>query len=292
MRRFFITHCFLGFVVMFLIGRLPAQQASSSRDTDSTPSVSSSPAASAPSASHSVPSVSYAGSGSGSYGVSGSRDRDFYSGGSGSGGGGGYVPNYTQYINPYTSFWSYESYERANLLFHFLRYQYPGVFSTGYFSRYYNNNEPIITSQTAIAMRIPSANSRQLVTIADRLQAIRTRYASQGQADRMMQDPEVRTLIQSTKMLARQIYKYPPMEYLDVGKTNKPANLSSSKDMDSSFEQLDSLIRMLQNQFHAIWESENPSLVSVDQLSQPSPVSLAKGIEKLADRLAKTAGKS
>jgi hypothetical protein len=291
-RSFFIA----GLVLLLCSSFIPlmAQQASSSRDTGSAPSAaaSSAPAASAPSSRSSVPSASYSGNSSpGFSSMSGSRDMG-YASASGGSGGGGYTPNYSQYVNPYTSFWSYDSYSRASLLFSFLNFQYPGVFSGGYFSRFFNNNEPIITPQTALAMRIPSSNAKMLVAAADRLSAIRNQYVADGQSSRLLLDPEVKTLIQKVKFLARQIYKYPALEYVSFGKSGNLVGDDSSQNSESNMEQMDSLIRMLQNQFHEVWESENPSLVSIEQLSLPSPISLAKGIEKLANRLEKTANKS
>ncbi len=275
-------------VAVFLCNPLQAQQASSSRDTGSSASVAGSAASSVPTSSNSVPSVSSSSSSQSYSSVSGFRDNGYHPASGGSGGG-GYIPQYSQWINPYTSFWSYDSYQRATMLFSFLGNVYPGLFNRAYFTRFYNNNEPIVTPQTALVMRVPSNNASMLVSAADRLLAIKEQYVAEGKSDRLLQDPEVKTLLLQIKTLARQIYRYPAVEYMSFGKkSNNPLGSSSQENM----EQMDSLIRMLKTQFQEIWESENPSMISVEQLSGPSPISLAKGIEKLADRLGKTANKS
>ena len=265
------------------------QQVSQERDTSGSSSGSVSNPVSTPSAPQSIPQASTSGNPSYSSYNSISSSRDFQpaalsNGGASSGGYAGY-----QYINPRTSFWSYDSYYRSMQLFDFLLFNYGNAFGNRYFSRFYINNEPIVNTKVAqYAMRIPMYNAKKLLTVADQLQQIRSKYASGQKSGSLLQDPEFKSFLLQAKELARTIQKYPALEYLEVRKATDLTGKLAQKDFASCLDQMDGYIRMLQNQFSDMVDAESPALISIQQLSQPSFLSLAKGIEKLAAQLEKT----
>ena len=278
---------FFVFSVVLLSGLVISAQ---ERDTSGTSAASAPVAVQAPSAPQSIPqssgsSGSYYG---GSSNFSSSRDSSY----SPMPSGGGSLPisyGSDRFINNRTSFWSYDGYYRSMQLFDFLMFNYGSVFGNRYFSRYYTNNEPILNTKVAFyAMQIPLHNAKQMLAIANRLQEMRGKYAAQSGKGSLLQDADFKSSVQKIRQLAHLIEKYPALEYLEVRKSNNLTEKMDSKDFETCLNQMDSFIRMLQSQFQTIMESESHAMVSVEQLSQPSFISLAKGIEKLAAQLEKS----
>jgi hypothetical protein len=278
----------LGLLVALSICLSPTAQVSQDRDTSG--SVGSSAPASTPavSAPQSIPQA-YSTSNT-SYSGTYSSSRDIAASSAVSGGGS--LPatyGMERYINPRTSFWSYDGYYRSMQLFDFLMFNYRGAFGNQYFSRFYMNNEPILNTKVAhYAMQVPMYNAKKLLAIADQMQQLKSKYATGQGKTSLQQDAEFKALLQKAKELAHSIEKYPALEYLEVRKSTNLVGKSDQRDFESNLNQLDSYIRMLQSQFQEIVNSDSPAMISVEQLSQPSFISLAKGIEKLATNLEKT----
>jgi hypothetical protein len=199
--------------------------------------------------------------------------------------------NYEQYINPYTSFYDYNSYWRFTSLFGLLQRNFGYAFNDRYFSRYYMNREPILNRQTLyFSLKESAAASRQLKQAALTLQKLMVSHSGDSMA--ATRDPQWAQVTESIRNLAKQIRQDRLVEYIDVRRdipntSSLLVNLDKL-DFQEQVSRLNDLIQQLDTQLSQTWKDAQPSVVSVQSLNRPSFQSLAKGIETLAKRLEKS----
>lgn len=216
-----------------------------------------------------------------------------YSGRNYSGGGGSYIPDYSQYINNRTSFYNYNNFIRSQMLFDLLRLYYGGAFNRQYFSRYYNNNEPILNRKTVYyALQQSASRAEQLMKAAAELNALMTEASGTAMGDSAVaRDPRWNELTSRIRILAKQIKDDEFLPYVDVRKENGSTAVKTAKlDKLSYTEQANRLIALateLGNQLSGMINDPNPAVVSVNSLYRPTCESLAKEIERVAKNLEK-----
>jgi len=218
-----------------------------------------------------------------------------YSGGTGySGGGGSFIPDYSQYINDRTSFYSYNNFIRSQMLFDLLRLYYGGAFNRQYFSRYYNNNEPILNRKTVYyALQQSASRAEQLMKAAAELSDLMAETSGNAMGNSAAaRDPRWNELTARIRILAKQIKDDEFLPYVDIRKGNGATAVKTAKlDKLSYTEQANRLITLateLGNQLSGMINNPNPAVVSVNSLYQPTCESLAKEIERVAKSLEKT----
>jgi len=216
-----------------------------------------------------------------------------YSGTGYSGGGGSYVPDYSQYINDRTSFYSYNNFVRSQMLFDLLRMYYGGAFNRQYFSRYYNNNEPILNRKTLYySLQGSASRAEQLMKAAAELNSLLTEASGNAMGDSAAtRDLRWNELTMRIRVLAKQIKDDEFLPFVDVRKENGGTAVKTAKlDKLSYAEQATRLVTLateLGNQLSGMINNPNPAVVSVNSLYQPTCESLAKEIERVAKNLEK-----
>ena len=216
-----------------------------------------------------------------------------YSGTGYSGGGGSYVPDYSQYINDRTSFYNFNSFMRSQMLFDLLRLYYGGAFNRQYFSRYYNNTEPIFNRKMLYYSLQRSASlAEQLMKAATELNSLLAETSGKAMSNsEAARDPRWNELTTKIRLLAKQIKDDEFLPYVDIRKANGGTAVKTAKlDKLSQAEQASRLVTLaaeLGNQLSGMINNANPAVVSVNSLYQPTCESLAKEIERVAKNLEK-----
>lgn len=216
-----------------------------------------------------------------------------YSAAGSGGNGGSYVPNYNQFINDRTSFYSYDSYIRSQMLFDLLRLYYGSAFSSQYFSRYYMNTEPILNRKMLYySLQKSAGRAEQLQRAASELNTLLSEYyRSAAGESAAVRDPRYSELAGRIRTLARQIKDDEFLPCVDVRKGNSDASIKTTNLEKLSYtEQASRLAELgmkLGSQLSGMINDPNPAVISVNTLTQPTLESLAREIERVAKNLEK-----
>lgn len=276
-----LTACFVLLVFLPLLAQDRTQSSSAGSNRGgggSAPDVrSSTPAVSTRTTS--APSYSSAGT------ISGGAYRDF---GARTYAGGGASPVVRDTPNLRgTSFYSYSNYYYWNdFLFRLMDRFY---MDPTYFSRFYRNNEPLLTPKMQrLAVGNPLILSKRLVAAVDELYGmVEAREAGQPM-DRDLMVAKVKQI----RDLAKKIRNDDLLPYVDQ---RRDIDILKGKNVDAlgleAVEELRAMALDLNSQLANLYNSSSTATISIDSLAQPSLASLSKGIERLCKTIETSAKK-
>jgi len=199
---------------------------------------------------------------------------------SGSSGGYGWSPSYQGAV-PYnlssTSFGSYDVYYNWTSYYSFLSRNFN--MNPVYFSRFYRNTEPLITPEMLkLTLLGPLRLSSGMLDSIDELEAM-LRDVEAGKA---VDKQALMEKSRSIRALAKAIRSNRTLSYVDLRK-ERDLYQADRGDIPS----LEALSRMremavdIDRQLRNLFSQTSTSTVSVEEYSQPSLESLAKGIERI-----------
>ncbi len=177
-----------------------------------------------------------------------------------------------------TSFVSANSYYQSMDFFYWIRRNY--FLDRYYFSRFYRNTEPLITPQLArLTLRQPLALSSRLLIAVDELEAL----IRDAQAGKQVDKQQIAEKTKEVRELAKQLRQDQSLNYFDQRKDRDLLKGTRYDDLGlEAIAQLREMALDLNTQIKSLYEQSSTSTVSVDSLSQPSFMSLSKGIDKLS----------
>ncbi len=177
-----------------------------------------------------------------------------------------------------TSFVSANSYYQSMDFFYWVRRNY--FLDRYYFSRFYRNTEPLITPQLArLTLRQPLALSSRLLIAVDELEAL----IRDAQAGKQVDKQQIAEKTKEVRELAKQLRQDQSLNYFDQRKDRDLLKGTRYDDLGlEAIAQLREMALDLNTQIKSLYEQSSTSTVSVDSLSQPSFMSLSKGIDKLS----------
>lgn len=176
-----------------------------------------------------------------------------------------------------TSFYSYSNYYYWNdFLFRLMDRFY---MDPTYFSRFYRNNEPLLTPKLQrLAVGNPLILSKRLVAAVDEISRMIEARESGQPIDKDLMLAKLRQI----RDLAKKIRNDDLLPYVDQ---RRDIDLLKDKNVDTlgleAVEELRAMALDLNSQLANLYNSSSTATVSVDSLAQPSLASLSKGIERL-----------
>ncbi len=176
-----------------------------------------------------------------------------------------------------TSFYSYSNYYYWNdFLFRLMDRFY---MDPTYFSRFYRNNEPLLTPKLQrLAVGNPLILSKRLVSAVDELsQMVEAREAGQP-----IDKDLILAKVKQIRDLAKKIRNDDLLPYVDQ---RRDIDILKDKSVDTlgleAVGELRAMALDLNSQLANLYNSSSTATISVDSLAQPSLASLSKGIERL-----------
>lgn len=176
-----------------------------------------------------------------------------------------------------TSFYSYSNYYYWNdFLFRLMDRFY---MDPTYFSRFYRNNEPLLTPKLQrLAVGNPLILSKRLVAAVDEL----SRMVEAREAGQPIDKDLILAQVKQIRDLAKKIRNDDLLPYVDQ---RRDIDILKDKNVDTlgleAVGELRAMALDLNRQLANLYNSSSTATISVDSLVQPSLASLSKGIERL-----------
>jgi hypothetical protein len=211
----------------------------------------------------------YGSSGSGSYS---SSNPPAYFGGNSGRTGNYYMPNLTG-----TSFYTSDSYWRW-MEFRYYLSSFYGLNSL-YFTRFTTNREPLTTPELVrLTFRKPLKLSLQMLDSVQELEEMLNNAQSGQQVDKQA----IIAKIQEIRELDKQIQKDQGLDYFDQRRDKEVfKDVQADKLGLDAIAKLREMVTDLSTQLKNMYNQTQPSVVSVQSLSEPSFKSMCKEIDKL-----------
>jgi hypothetical protein len=197
-----------------------------------------------------------------------------YGGGGGGGGGSYYVPDFrgtSFYYNP-GMYYSWQQYMYQLQMLYYL--------SPTYFTRFYRNNEPLLTPQLMkLSLRAPVILSTRMLAAVEELEMM----LAEAETGKAIDKAAISDKTKEIRELAAKIRKDEVLAFVDRGaEKDVMKGLEFDNPGLEGVHRLREMVVDLNNQLKGMYSETTTSTVSVDSLTQPSFGSLTKGIEKMA----------
>ncbi len=177
-----------------------------------------------------------------------------------------------------TSFGTFSAYYSWTNYYSFLSRTYH--MDPSYFSRFYRNTEPLITPEILkLTLRGSMRLSSEMLDSIDELEAM----LRDAQSGKKIDKPALREKSKSIRALAKKIRSNQTLAHIDLRKERdlcKEDRKGDTPDLEA-LNKMRAMAVDIDRQLRNLYSQPTTATVSVEDYSQPSLESLAKGIEKI-----------